>query len=86
MPTIRSTKWGSYSSWVNSRLGFDTTIISQVRILWKDYLAYCKEYGFEPVELDYFMTWIADEEGVKLECYNKGRVRRFAHGVHLRSA
>lgn len=78
-----SAEWGSYKAWAEANLDIRGCLISPVRFLWKDYQAFCKEWGFEQAEVQDFVQWLRGEEGVKLREGGQGKLRRMIVGAGL---
>lgn len=73
--------WPSYSAFVRDRLALGPTLCCPMRVLWKGYLAYCREWSFEPASAEQFTLWLLGEEGVAVMKGGRGRLRRYATGV-----
>lgn len=76
--------WPSFSAWVRDETIQHVTLVCPMRVLWRSYSAYCKEWGFEPAEASDFVKWLRAEEGVKLKVGGTGRLRRAALGIAIK--
>ena len=73
--------WPSYSAFIRDRTVLDGSLCVPVRLLWREYLAYCSEWGFDPSPASDFVRWLQAEEGVRIKEGGAGRLRRMAVGV-----
>ncbi len=76
--------WPSFSAFMRDRTVEDPALMCPVRVLWREYEAYCGKWGFEPALVHVFISWLSATEGVRLKTGGQGRLRRMAVGVGLR--
>lgn len=75
--------WGSYQAWSSDNLDLQPVLCCPMRILWQDYINYCKEWGFTRSPAADFVRWILGEEGVTVKKGGSGRIRRMVMGAGL---
>lgn len=57
-----------------------------MRVLWREYLSYCREWGFEPATAEDFVACVRMEEGTEVRTGGSGRIRRVVVGIGFRAS
>lgn len=73
----------SAAAFIHDRVVLGPTLVVPVRTLWRAYLAYCEEWGFDPDGAEHFVRCVSLEEGVTVRNGGRGRLRRCFEGVGL---
>lgn len=77
-----SNHWASFSAFARDRLVLGPSLVCPVRVAWREYLAYCDEWGFDGAEAHEFVRWMGAEEGVEIHGPSgRGRLRRYFSGI-----
>lgn len=73
--------WPSFSAFVRDRTVRGPTLMCPVRVLWREYRTYCRNWGFAPATPGQFVAWLGMEEGIRIRTGGRGRLRRVAVGI-----
>lgn len=60
------------------------SLVCPVSVIWRDYLSYCRCWGFDECRPIEFVAWLTAIEGVTVEKRGSGRLRRVAIGIGLK--
>ena len=62
-------------------LSFGPTLVCPLMLIWREYKAFCEEWGFYQGSTEEFVTWLENQDGVTITEHGRGRRRRCANGV-----
>ncbi len=70
-------------SFIRDRAVLGGSLVIPVRVAWREYQAYCTEWGFEPAGPKEFVLELWLEDGVEIREAGRGRLRRCFTGLGL---
>lgn len=71
----------SVGAFLRDRTVRHSSLVVPVRVLWDDYSAYCRRWGFERSSATSFVALVAGLDGVRVRDGGHGRLRRIATGI-----
>ena len=71
----------SFNAFLRDRVSQHPALACPVMVLWRGYLVYCQEWGFDPAPASDFVRWLALEEGGEIKECGRGRLRRVVMGM-----
>lgn len=73
----------SCKAFIRDRAVLGSTLVVPVRVVWNEYLAYCRQWGFKAEAAGDFVMRVELEEGVTIRIGGHGRLRRCFDGIGL---